>query len=107
MGINYYEGAKSFDPYPFILLNLVLSFTAGIQAPIIMISQNRQEEIQKQTLTTILHIAEASRAMLHEHKTHLQLIHEYEQARIKQMDAHDSKVDARIEALRKALNPNQ
>lgn len=34
----------SFDPYPFILLNLVLSCIAAIQAPIIMMSQNRQEE---------------------------------------------------------------
>ena len=34
---------KSFDPYPFILLNLVLSCLAAIQAPIIMMSQNRQE----------------------------------------------------------------
>lgn len=35
---------KPFDPYPFILLNLVLSCLAAIQAPIIMMSQNRQEE---------------------------------------------------------------
>jgi uncharacterized membrane protein len=35
---------KAFDPYPFILLNLVLSCLAAIQAPIIMMSQNRQEE---------------------------------------------------------------
>lgn len=34
---------KPFDPYPFILLNLVLSCLAAIQAPIIMMSQNRQE----------------------------------------------------------------
>lgn len=34
----------SFDPFPFILLNLVLSCIAAIQAPIIMMSQNRQEE---------------------------------------------------------------
>ncbi len=33
-----------FDPYPFILLNLVLSCLAAVQAPIIMMSQNRQEE---------------------------------------------------------------
>jgi uncharacterized membrane protein len=33
-----------FDPYPFILLNLILSSIAAIQAPIIMMSQNRQEE---------------------------------------------------------------
>lgn len=35
---------RSFDPYPFILLNLILSCLAAIQAPIIMMSQNRQEE---------------------------------------------------------------
>ena len=35
---------KGFDPYPFILLNLILSCLASIQAPIIMMSQNRQEE---------------------------------------------------------------
>jgi uncharacterized membrane protein len=34
---------KSFDPYPFILLNLVLSCLAAIQAPIIMMSQKRQD----------------------------------------------------------------
>jgi len=34
---------KPFDPYPFILLNLVLSCTAAIQAPIILMSQNREE----------------------------------------------------------------
>jgi uncharacterized membrane protein len=33
---------KAFDPYPFILLNLVLSCTAALQAPVIMMSQNRQ-----------------------------------------------------------------
>lgn len=36
--------SKPFDPYPFILLNLVLSTLAAIQAPIIMMSQNRQED---------------------------------------------------------------
>ena len=35
---------KGYDPYPFILLNLILSCIAALQAPIIMMSQNRQEE---------------------------------------------------------------
>ena len=35
---------KPFDPYPFILLNLILSCIAALQAPIIMMSQNRLEE---------------------------------------------------------------
>lgn len=44
MAINIAIGqTKSFDPYPFILLNLVLSCIAAIQAPIIMMSQKRQE----------------------------------------------------------------
>jgi uncharacterized membrane protein len=36
--------SKPFDPYPFILLNLILSCLASIQAPVIMMSQNRQEQ---------------------------------------------------------------
>ena len=35
---------KEFDPYPFILLNLILSCIAALQALVIMMSQNRQEE---------------------------------------------------------------
>ena len=44
ISINIYllTQGKSFDPYPFILLNLVLSMLAALQAPIIMMSQNRQ-----------------------------------------------------------------
>jgi uncharacterized membrane protein len=40
--------SKPFDPYPFILLNLMLSCLAAIQAPIIMMSQNRQEQKDRQ-----------------------------------------------------------
>ncbi len=47
MIINTVLSAKAFDPYPFILLNLVLSCVAAIQAPLIMMSQNRQEEIDR------------------------------------------------------------
>lgn len=44
MALNIVMATKAFDPYPFILLNLVLSCVAAIQAPLIMMSQNRQEE---------------------------------------------------------------
>ena len=44
MAINVLLAARAFDAYPFILLNLVLSCVAAIQAPLIMMSQNRQEE---------------------------------------------------------------
>jgi len=39
----YWLNNKGFDPYPFILLNLILSCVAALQAPVIMMSQNRQE----------------------------------------------------------------
>ena len=41
--------SKAFDPYPFVFLNLVLSCLAAIQAPIIMMSQNRQSEKDRLT----------------------------------------------------------
>jgi uncharacterized membrane protein len=41
---NVYLLTRAYDPYPFILLNLLLSCVAALQAPVIMMSQNRQEE---------------------------------------------------------------
>lgn len=41
--INVILGTKAWDPYPFILLNLFLSMLAALQAPVIMMSQNRQD----------------------------------------------------------------
>jgi uncharacterized membrane protein len=42
-GVSLLMGKASWDPYPFILLNLFLSMLAAIQAPVIMMSQNRQD----------------------------------------------------------------
>ena len=42
--VNVYLLQKAFDPFPFILLNLLLSTIAALQAPVIMMSQNRKEE---------------------------------------------------------------
>ncbi|RZT97676.1 DUF1003 domain-containing protein [Rivibacter subsaxonicus] len=53
VGLNAFllmNHGKTFDPYPYILLNLFLSMLAAIQAPIILMSQNRQSE--KDRLTT-------------------------------------------------------
>jgi uncharacterized membrane protein len=41
--LNVWLGKQSWDPYPFILLNLFLSMLAAVQAPVIMMSQNRQD----------------------------------------------------------------
>lgn len=44
----WFLASRPFDPFPFILLNLILSCLAAIQAPIIMMSQNRQEQKDRQ-----------------------------------------------------------
>ncbi|MEJ7679223.1 MAG: DUF1003 domain-containing protein [Segetibacter sp.] len=69
---------KAFDPYPFILLNLILSCLAAIQAPIIMMSQNRQEHkdrIRSEHDYKINLKAELEIKLLHEKVDHL-LIHQ-------------------------------
>jgi uncharacterized membrane protein len=43
IAVNVFLGKSSWDPYPYILLNLFLSLLAAIQAPVIMMSQNRQD----------------------------------------------------------------
>jgi uncharacterized membrane protein len=45
--LNVVAWIKAWDPYPFILLNLALSFQAAYAAPIIMMSQNRQQDIDR------------------------------------------------------------
>jgi uncharacterized membrane protein len=45
---NSINGSNAWDPYPFILLNLMLSFQAAYTAPAIMMSQNRLSEIDRQ-----------------------------------------------------------
>jgi CRP/FNR family cyclic AMP-dependent transcriptional regulator len=43
MTVDSMFGKRAWDPYPYILLNLFLSMLASVQAPIIMMSQNRQD----------------------------------------------------------------
>jgi uncharacterized membrane protein len=65
---------KGFDPYPFILLNLILSCIAALQAPVIMMSQNRQEEkdrIRAKNDYMVNLKAEVEIRMLHEKLDHL------------------------------------
>jgi uncharacterized membrane protein len=66
--------AKPFDPYPFILLNLILSCIAAVQAPVIMMSQNRQEEKDRERSKHDYKVnlkAELEIRMLHEKIDHL------------------------------------
>jgi uncharacterized membrane protein len=65
---------KTFDPYPFILLNLILSCLAAIQAPVIMMSQNRQEQKDRERAKKDFVInlkAELEIRILHEKLDHL------------------------------------
>ena len=67
-------GSERFDPYPFILLNLVLSCLAAVQAPLIMMSQRRQEEKDRQRSQNDYRInlkAELEIRQLHEKLDHL------------------------------------
>ncbi|MCZ8258969.1 MAG: DUF1003 domain-containing protein [Beijerinckiaceae bacterium] len=83
IGANVALAAQAFDPYPFILLNLVLSTLAAIQAPIIMMSQNRQSA-----------------------RDRLQALHDYEvnlKAELEIMALHDRLDRARIDQLADTL----
>jgi uncharacterized membrane protein len=65
---------KGFDPYPFILLNLLLSCLAALQAPVIMMSQNRQEEKDRERARNDYMVnlkSELEIRMLHEKMDHL------------------------------------
>ncbi len=65
---------SGFDPYPFILLNLVLSCLAALQAPVIMMSQNRQEEKDRERAKKDYMInlkAELELRIIHEKLDHL------------------------------------
>lgn len=82
-------GKHSFDPAPFIGLNLILSWLAGVQAPLIMISNNRQEEIQRKTLSTILHLAESHTQILKEMSEHDRREAEFIKKILDEQDEHD------------------
>ena len=72
---------KGFDPYPFILLNLILSCLAALQAPVIMMSQNRQEEKDRERAQKDYMInlkSELEIRMLHEKLDHL-IMHQQEE----------------------------
>lgn len=79
---------QSFDPYPFILLNLILSCIAALQAPVIMMSQNRQEEKDRDRAKKDYMInlkSELEIRMLHEKIDHLIMHQQHELIEIQKM----------------------
>ena len=78
---GYLLATKAFDPFPFILLNLILSCIAAIQAPLIMMSQNRQEEKDRERAKKDYMInlkSELEIRILHEKIDHL-IIHQQQE----------------------------
>lgn len=93
---------KGFDPYPFILLNLILSCIAALQAPVIMMSQNRQEEKDRDRAKNDYMInlkSELEIRMLHEKIDHL--IIQQEEALIKMQKEQIDRLNAIIEQTKK------
>jgi len=88
MALNiYWLRNRGFDPYPFILLNLILSCLAALQAPVIMMSQNRQEEKDRQRAKNDYMInlkSELEVRILHEKIDHLILHQQQDMMEIQQ-----------------------
>src|SRR3569623_748724 len=67
--LNVVAWIRHWDPYPFILLNLALSFQAAYAAPFIMMSQNRQQDVDREQAAEDFHInvkAELEIELLHQ-----------------------------------------
>ncbi|MCO6176142.1 DUF1003 domain-containing protein [Flavobacterium sp. NRK F10] len=95
---------KGFDPYPFILLNLILSCLAALQAPIIMMSQNRQEEKDRERAKNDYMInlkSELEIRMLHEKIDHLILHQEQSMLEIQKIQ-----IDMMNDIIAKIENSN-
>ncbi len=95
---------KGFDPYPFILLNLILSCLAALQAPVIMMSQNRQEEKDRERSKQDYMInlkSELEIRMLHEKLDHLIIHQQQELLTIQQVQVE------MLEDIMKQINVNK
>jgi uncharacterized membrane protein len=82
IALNVVAFIAHWDPYPFILLNLILSFQAAYTAPIIMMSQNRQYEVDRRHAEHDYHVnvkAELEIELLHQK---IDMLREQEMARL-------------------------
>ncbi|MGJ1266859.1 DUF1003 domain-containing protein [Sphingobacterium spiritivorum] len=104
----YWLSNKGFDPYPFILLNLILSCIAALQAPVIMMSQNRQEEKDRERAKNDYMVnlkAELEIRALHEKIDHLIIHKEQELVEMQQFQVDVIKnLIEKIDKLESKLN---
>ena len=91
MIVNTVLASKAFDPYPFILLNLVLSCVAAIQAPLIMMSQNRQEEKDRRRAENDYKVNLKTEIMIEDLYDKVNAILEKQSALEKELQAKDKK----------------
>jgi uncharacterized membrane protein len=95
----YWLSNKGFDPYPFILLNLILSCIAAMQAPVIMMSQNRQEEKDRERAKNDYMVnlkSELEIRMLHEKIDHLILSQQQEV-----LEVHKEQMEILIDVIKR------
>ena len=82
---------KPFDAYPFILLNLMLSCLAALQAPVIMMSQNRQEEKDRKRAEMDFAINKKAELEIRELLAHVKALHKH-----LDIKPHDYPTDGRV-----------
>ena len=84
------NGHKAFDPYPYILLNLFLSMLASVQAPLILMSQNRQATVDRENVQNDYEVnlkAELEIMALHEKVDALTAQHKEQMLLLRQLTA--------------------
>jgi uncharacterized membrane protein len=97
VGLNVWAAARAPDPFPFIFLNLILSMVAALQAPVIMMSQNRQTEKDREAMAHDYEVnlkAELEIMSLHDKLDSLRLQH---------VDARLDEISARLEGIEAGL----
>lgn len=86
MIVNVVLSTKAFDAYPFILLNLVLSCIAAVQAPLIMMSQNRQEVKDRKRAENDYKISLKNELIIDDLHKKIELILENQKKILKELD---------------------
>lgn len=94
MILNVILAANAFDAYPFILLNLVLSCIAAIQAPLIMMSQNRQEAIDRRRAENDYKVNLKSEFLIDELYKKTEQIYETQKKILKFIESRSSSVES-------------
>lgn len=97
MAVNAYLGANAFDPFPFILLNLTLSTLAALQAPVILMSQNRQSAKDRA-------VAENDYQVNIKNELEIVDLHRKMDALISTIELQSKMVDALVAARRQEVN---